>query len=314
MKRLVIIPVIVGSTLLLAGSAIFAIGLTSCSKKDTLTHENALEGDITNIDINVDVSDVIFNATTDGTKKVVFKESEKMYHTYSVSEGKLQIGFKDERKWHDKMFTMNHFKVELYLPAAHYGDLVAKDSTGDFSIPSDFSFNSININASTGDMDLKCSVSENINIKTSTGHQSLSSLSAKNMTLNADTGNLTLNSVTVEEKLTITRSTGSINATNVRAKDYESKSSTGNVTLKDVVIDNHIQIETSTGNVKFDDSDATTLSIKTSTGDVKGTLLTKKIFYVKTDTGKVNVPTSTEGGLCEITTDTGDISISIKTQ
>lgn len=312
MKHLVIIPVIVGSTLLLAGSAIFAVGLTSCSKKDTLTHENALEGDISTIEIDVSVSDVTFNATTDGTKKVVFKETDKMYHTYSVSEGKLKIGFEDTRKWYDKMFTMDNFKVELYLPSAHYGDLTAKGSTGDFNIPGEFSFDNVNINVSTGDMDLKCSASENLNVKTSTGHQTLSSLSAKNLTSNADTGNLTLNGVTVEEKLTITRSTGSINATNVRAKDYESKSSTGNVTLKDVVIDNHIQIETSTGNVKFDDSDAATLNIKTSTGDVKGTLLTKKIFYVKTDTGKVNVPTSTEGGLCEITTDTGDVNISIK--
>ena len=71
-------------------------------------------------------------------------------------------------------------------------------------------------------------------------------------------------------------------------------------------------IDSSTGNVTFEDSDAATIDVKTDTGDVTGTLLTSKVFYVTTDTGKVNVPKSTTGGLCNIETDTGDVRISIK--
>ena len=312
MKPLVIIPTIVGSTLLLAGGAIFAVGLSSCSKKDTLTHEFALEGDINSINFDVDVSDVKFNATTDGTKKVVFKETEKMYHTYSVTEGKLKIGFEDTRKWNEKMFNTTDFKVELYIPGGHYTELTVKDDTGSFDIPGEFSFDKLSIEASTGDMSLKCGASESFYFKTSTGNVSISSSTAKNMTLTSSTGNLNMNDVKVEEKITISKSTGHIDMSKVHAKDYESSSSTGHVNLKDVIVENHIKIKTSTGDVKLEDSDAATLNITTSTGDVKGTLLTNKIFYVHTDTGKVNVPTSTEGGLCEITTDTGDVSISIK--
>ena len=312
MKRLVIIPTIVGSTLLLAGGAVFAVGLTSCSKQNTLTHEYALEGEITNIVFDISVSDVTFHASTDGTKKVVFKETEKMYHTYSVSEGKLKIGMEDNRQWYDKVLTMDHFKVDLYIPSDHYGELTAKNSTGNFTVPNEFSFDNVNIKLSTGDVDLKCNVSENLNVTTSTGKTTLTSLNAKSISLDADTGSANLSDVAVEEKITIKRSTGNINMSSVHAKDYESNSSTGHVHFKDVIIDNHIQIKTSTGDVKLEASDAATLKIETSTGDVKGTLLTSKIFYVHTDTGKVNVPTSTEGGLCEVTTDTGDVSFSIK--
>lgn len=308
MKGKSIIPTIIGSMLLGA----FAVGLSSCDKKATLIHEYALEGEINNIDFDVSISDVTFKATTDGTKKVVFQETKRMYHTYNVSEGKLQIGFKDERTWNEKIFSFNDLKVDLYLPSAFYGDLTGKSSTGDISIPSDFSFNNINIELSTGDINLTCNATESIVLKSSTGKMSLNKLYAKNVTLTSDTGNAELNEVTVYEKITIKRSTGNIKMNSVRAHDYESQSSTGQVNFKDVLIYNHIQIQTSTGDVKLEDSDASTLKIKTSTGDVKGTLLTSKIFYAKSDTGKIDVPKSTEGGMCEIETSTGDISFTIK--
>ena len=52
--------------------------------------------------------------------------------------------------------------------------------------------------------------------------------------------------------------------------------------------------------------------ITTDTGNVDGSFLTDKVVLTQTDTGDVDVPKLTSGGRCEITTDTGDISISIK--
>jgi tRNA pseudouridine55 synthase len=51
--------------------------------------------------------------------------------------------------------------------------------------------------------------------------------------------------------------------------------------------------------------------VKTDTGDVTGSLLTGKTFIPHSDTGKVVLPDSTLGGRCEITTDTGDIRITV---
>ena len=50
---------------------------------------------------------------------------------------------------------------------------------------------------------------------------------------------------------------------------------------------------------------------KTYTGDVEGSVLTDKVFIVRTDTGRIDVPKSITGGRCEITTETGNIKISV---
>ena len=71
-------------------------------------------------------------------------------------------------------------------------------------------------------------------------------------------------------------------------------------------------IKRSTGDVTFDGADAKSISVKTDTGDVKGSLLSNKVFITKTDTGDINVPSSTTGGKCEITTDTGDINLTVQ--
>lgn len=82
--------------------------------------------------------------------------------------------------------------------------------------------------------------------------------------------------------------------------------------MKNVIATEKFSIERSTGDVTFDGADAAEIFVKTDTGDVKGSLLTDKVFITETDTGRVDVPKTTIGGRCEITTDTGDISIEIK--
>ena len=78
------------------------------------------------------------------------------------------------------------------------------------------------------------------------------------------------------------------------------------------VIAKDFSIERSTGDVTLDGCDAETLWIKTDTGDVTGTLLSDKIFMAQSDTGKVEVPKSTSGGVCEVSTDTGKILLSVR--
>jgi DUF4097 and DUF4098 domain-containing protein YvlB len=64
--------------------------------------------------------------------------------------------------------------------------------------------------------------------------------------------------------------------------------------------------------VKFERCDASELYIELDTGDVTGSLLSDKVFIAQSDTGRVNVPKSVTGGRCEITTDTGDIKITVE--
>ena len=82
--------------------------------------------------------------------------------------------------------------------------------------------------------------------------------------------------------------------------------------MKKVIVTEKLALKRSTGDVKLESCDAGEIVIKTDTGDVKGSLQSKKIFFAHSDTGRVSVPKTTTGGKCDITTDTGDIKITIE--
>ena len=77
-------------------------------------------------------------------------------------------------------------------------------------------------------------------------------------------------------------------------------------------VDGRLGIKTSTGDVRLDHCDAGEITVRTSTGDVSGSLRTGKVFVAKTSTGRIDVPDTTSGGRCEITTSTGDIRLTVE--
>ena len=312
MKPVIIIPIVVGGLLLTAGAVALGIGIAKQgTKQKTETHEYVVD-EFTNVNISVDITDVTFYATTDGTRKVVVEETEKLYHTVAVSEGTLDVQFTDARKWSEKILSTVDLKVNVYMPSGAYNELNVKLSTGDTVIPGDFTFNNISVTASTGKTTCSASTIENANFVASTGDIKLSSMSAKNLNIKRSTGHINMENVTVIEKITSNLHTGESLYKDVKCADFDHTSTTGKVTFTNTIVANHLNVKTSTGDVRFNDSDVGTAKVETSTGDVKGTILTDHHFIVETDTGKKNYPKYTEGGLFEITTDTGDIDISIK--
>ena len=100
--------------------------------------------------------------------------------------------------------------------------------------------------------------------------------------------------------------------TDMKCKSLYSDGSTGEMSLDRVIAEENISVERTTGDIELEGCDAAELWLKTSTGDVEGSLLTEKIFIASSSTGDVEVPRSTSGGRCEISTSTGDIEIEIK--
>ncbi len=190
----------------------------------------------------------------------------------------------------------------------------AKRSTGRLSIENLTVTGRAEIRGSTGNAALKnISVGGALDIATSTGKIVADTLTAESLSINGGTSKIALSDVTVKTSADIKNSTGDVSVTGMAADSLAIKLSTGDILLKDCVLKSKIQVNTSTGNIVFDSSDAPDISVHTDTGSVTGTLLTGKIFDAESDTGSITVPEdSTEGGRCEITTDTGRISISIK--
>lgn len=165
----------------------------------------------------------------------------------------------------------------------------------------------------TGDIEIKSlTASEHTYVERSTGHVSISNAECTgNITTKTDTGKTDISGVSCAN-LDITVSTGKTILSDAVCDNLKSEGDTGNLNMVNVIANGKYDIERSTGDVTFDGCDANEIYVETDTGEVEGTLLTNKIFIVNTDTGSVRVPESTTGGKCKITTDTGNIKISIK--
>lgn len=249
-----------------------ALLMTSCDAKNYETKNYDIKEPFSSILIDTDVAKIDLLPSDDGVCKVVCQERAKKYHSVEVKDGVLTIKVVDEEKWYERVVKIDNTKLTVYLPEAMYDAISVKASTGDVRID----------NVRTSALDVKLT-----------------------------TGNITTTGVRCDGDVNINLTTGDVALSALECKNLTSTGSTGNVTLTNVVASENITVERSTGDVTFEDSDGAKILVKTSTGSVSGSLLTEKVFVVKSDTGRVDVPSSSKGGECKITTDTGNIIISI---
>ena len=273
--------VIIATSLITIGFIIF-VGVMSMLKWDFnklsfnkfVTNEYKLSDTFENISIKTVTADITLIPTDEQLSKVVCLEDKKSKHTVMVKDNTLMIDNVDTRKWYNHLGL--HFKtpkITIFLPKGAYNALTINNTTGDIKIPADFTFINTNISVTTGDIFLESSVSDSIKCKSTTGDITLSG---------------------------------------IRCGTLAASVTTGDVEMKDVIANGKITIHQCTGDVNFADCDANALFIKVTTGDVKGSLLSGKLFKAKTTTGKVEVPQSVSGGVCEVKATTGNIKIAIK--
>ena len=198
------------------------------------------------------------------------------------------------------------------MPAGEYGDLGIDSDTGDVQISAEFKFASMDIRESTGKVTNCASVTGTMQIKTSTGDITVEKVSAGAMELAVSTGRIIVRDVSCQGDVTVNVSTGKAGLTNVECRNLISDGGTGDLSLDNVIAAEAFSIERSTGDVDFEGCDAAEITVTTDTGDIRGSLLSDKVFIAETDTGRVDVPHTTTGGKCELTTDTGNIKISIR--
>lgn len=225
-----------------------------------------------NIEATTADIDIYFSNTNEN--RIMFIENEKTSIDIKIIDEVLIIIPQDNRSFYEQMFNFTTFKIDIYLSNNSIDLLNIKSSTSDITIHEGLEFNNIKISNSTGDILIEdCNNIGNVNIETSTGDIEL---------INSNCNQLLL------------------------------ISSTGKITLKKVLVKNDLEIKAKTTSVYLDSFDANNIYITVSTGDVVGTILSSKFFIAKSDTGKVEVPETREGGECRITASTGDIIISYK--
>lgn len=264
-----------------------AILLNSNTEINTYVIEDKFES----IQFNMDTYDINIYLSKDSEDKLVCSENDKVTVNYEVIDGTLIVSQNDNRSFHIGLGFS--FKVDLYVTKDFIDNLEIDISTGDVKVNTGFTFNSVNISSSTGDVSFNSKVSTNLNIDLSTG-----------------TG--VIKDSEIEGNLKVKVSTGNIEMLNLKCNELTIKSSTGDTKLSNVLVTNDFNYISSTGDLKFDGFDAKNIYVEVGTGDVKGTLLSPKIFNCQTSTGNINVPETYEGGICKIKTSTGNINISYK--
>ncbi len=307
------------ASLVLIGIMIFG-GVLAMSgwdfkKLSTVRYESnhyEIKEDYRNISIRTKTAHVVLVPSEDGECSVECYEESKVKHSVSVKDGTLVIEVTDTRKWYDYVgINFDTPKITVRIPKGAYGAFSLQSRTGDVEIAKDFVFESIDISESTGHVTNYASASGNIKITTSTGNISLENISAHSLDLSVSTGTVTVSGANCVGDVRIDVSTGKAHLSEVVCQNVISDGSTGDISFRHVIARGQFSIERDTGHITFDRCDAAELFIRTSTGDVSGSLLTEKVFLVNTDTGKKEVPKTITGGKCEITTDTGDVIISI---
>lgn len=316
MKKRTKIWIIIAVCLVVLGCAIFAGAMAglkwdfmalSSSSVEMTTYE--LDEDFGEIYIDATTADISFLPSEDGTCKVICYEKSSEKHNVYVNGNVLTVQGWETGEWQYSFMDFGEAHLEIYLPRAEYAKLIISTSTGDVHIPADFTFGSLEISASTADITSFADVAGLAKINTRTGDIRVAGMSADSLALSATTGSITVNSLSCKGDINARVSTGDVFITDTTCSSLYSKGSTGDITLKNTVAAEKLSITRNTGDVTFDESDAAEIFVETSTGDVEGSFLTGKMFDTRTNTGDVSVVSVKDGGLCEIVTDTGDISI-----
>lgn len=298
--------------LLIGILVILSFALTTCSLRQNETNTYELNEKFSSISVKTDTADIVLLPSDDEKCKVVCYEEKNLKHSVSIADGALVVNVIDTRKWYEHLnITVKTSKITIYLPESKYSSLIIEEDTGDIEIPNDFKFESIDVSLSTGDVECCASTTGAIKIASSTGNISVKDISAGMLELSASTGDVTASGVRCEGDVKINVTTGKTDLCDITCQNIISSGDTGDISLNNVVASDRISIERSTGDVEFYKSDAKEIYIATSTGDVNGSLLTEKVFIIKTNTGRFDVPPSISGGRCEISTTTGNIEVKI---
>lgn len=307
MKKIITIIISLIACIALIVGGILLINSINVNKNSE-TKNYIVDKPYNKIEIDTYIDDINIYLSTNNETKVTYVENNLFKYEIKVIDNTLFI---KQIKMKKSLFNLKNNKLDIYLTNEIIELLDIEGGTSDININQGLIFNNLEIENSTGNINIKSTVQNNIDIELSTGDLKLENSSFGNTNIEATTGDIKLLNMTCK-LLDIETTTGDIELSNTNCDALNVEITTGKTKLINTIVTNDLHIDGSTGDVILDAFDAKNINIKLTTGDVKGTILTSKFFIVKSNTGKEEVPETREGGECRITVTTGDIIISYK--
>lgn len=242
--------------------------------------------------------------------QIVTQESEKQPIAVEISDGTLKIRQQDARKWYDYIgIFQTEQKVTVYLPQAEYSKLSVTTTSGIIRIGEEYTFTDVSLTSTTGKIQCSSNVTGTYVVSATTGNISLEKANPEDLSVACTTGKITLSQMAVANGLNAHTTTGHLSLSGCTAGTINAECTTGKLTLTDTVAVGQLKAESSTGDIMLTNCDAASLDLESSTGAITATLLTEKVVFAESSTGKIDVPKSTTGGACTIETSTGDITV-----
>lgn len=321
---------------ILAGCSLFAMDgtwdlLSDMSKLSPIAE--TISQDFSNIDIAVCQTDVALLPSPDGSCYYKAEIYDNMPCTVNVENGTLTVRQQDNWRWYQYIgfFPMQrNASLEIYLPMDAYERLGVTGATSDITITNGFTFTNAGISNSTGDIDFAAKVTgelmldcttgdvllqdtsaDSIDISCTTGDVRISDISTTYLSARVSTGRIQIVRADIADSLVAKATTGDLQLSLVDCESLNLTTTTGDGVLAQVIAGGNAVLHSNNGDWEFAGFDAADIQVETSTGDVVGSLLSDKIFLVDTTTGRTDVPQTTSGGICQITTTTGDVRIHI---
>ena len=310
---LAILLIVLGCGTVVLALAMKDFDFTALEGKTYETRSYEITDAFAGVVIEANTADVRVVPTDAAVATVTCREEKNLKHTVTVSENKLLMQLDDTRKWYEHIvfFSFGGPEVTVALPRVAFEALLIENDTGDIEILRDLSFKELYISTSTGDVACHAAVTDTARIETDTGDIEMKNTTLGALWVTGNTGEITLEDVSVVGRAEITVDTGDVQLSSLTCHTLVVKSDTGDVELDRVLAADTLSLESDTGDVELKRCDAAVIVIKTDTGDVEGTVCTDKHFVASSNTGDVRVPQYTTGGPCTITTDTGDIELSV---
>lgn len=303
MKKGFVALLIVGGVLMVAGLAIGGTGITRLGGDFRTMDRHEYVDNIYNVDeefhtviIDESITNIFFNFSEDNSTKVEVKEIKDQEHTISVTNDVLTIKENhDYWDWWKNGPILQKLDMNIYLPVKQYTKLKVDCATGSVKFSEGFTCSTLQLNTSTGAIEVVDIVANIVTITSSTGSINIEDATFNDTDIGSSTGNIVLN--------------------NTSGSTIEIDTSTGRVSLSDCLFDTQVEIDTSTGHVSLEKCDAPLIDINSSTGNINASLLSGKKFKCSSSVGNINVPTSIENGQnFNASTSTGNIIVTIVTQ
>jgi len=249
----------------------------------------------------------------DGKCSVICRETDQATNRVSVENGQLTVKHEYKRHWFQLVgVSLDLLEITVMLPEESYDRLEIGTASGDIEVPQGFTFTEAEIGSASGDAAFYAQTRGALKLSSTSGDLAMDGIRAKSLSAGTTSGELVLSSAKVLGEVSVSTTSGDIELKSVRCKELRTESVSGDTELTDVIAEGRLEAGSTSGEISFDGCDAATLRIESTSGDVGGTLLSPKRFEADATSGEVRAPYDEDGGLCKVSTTSGDIFFRIE--